>query len=86
MAVDRCVCHNLRFEHLLGVARDRGMGLRALVRETRCGTGCGMCVPYIQVMLNTGKTELPVLRPAEIKQVLASISVDGRRSRPIQTA
>ena len=31
-----------------------GTGFDDLQREFRCGTGCGLCAPYVRRMLRTG--------------------------------
>lgn len=67
MRVDRCICHGVTFAELLRLARDRGLGLEELSELTGCGTGCGMCVPYIRAALRTGRAELPVLSPASLE-------------------
>lgn len=59
--VDRCVCHNVTFAELLRIHRETGADLAELRRRTGCGTGCGMCVPYIRVALTTGRERLPVM-------------------------
>lgn len=59
MNVDRCVCRNVTFAELLRLAKARNADLPELSRLTGCGTSCGMCRPYIRVVLLTGRTELP---------------------------
>ncbi len=61
MGVDRCVCREVTFARLIALARERGMGFDELPRMTGCGTGCGMCIPYIRVALATGRSDLPVM-------------------------
>lgn len=61
MGVDRCVCRGVPFSRLIALARERGAGFDELQRLTGCGTGCGMCIPYIRVALATGRAELPVM-------------------------
>jgi bacterioferritin-associated ferredoxin len=61
MGVDRCVCRDVTFARLIRLARERGAGFGELRRLTGCGTGCGMCIPYIRVALATGRAELPVM-------------------------
>jgi len=61
MAVDRCVCYNVTFDRLLRLHRDEGLGLDALIERTGCTKGCGTCRPYIELMLRTGETDLPVI-------------------------
>ncbi len=70
MPVDRCVCRKIAFSELLELAQEVGPDFDALARETQCGSACGMCVPYIQLMLRTGRTSLPVMRPEDIKRML----------------
>jgi bacterioferritin-associated ferredoxin len=54
--VTRCVCMQTPFERLLPVARERNWDLATLIRETGCGNQCGLCRPYLAVMLQTGTT------------------------------
>lgn len=70
MPVDRCVCRKIAFAELLELSHHLGSDFDALARETQCGNGCGMCVPYIRLMLRTGRTSLPVMRPDDIKRML----------------
>lgn len=77
MLVDRCVCHQVTFRELKQIADRDGADLEELSRRTHCGTGCGMCRPYIEVMLATGRTELPVMNEGEC----ARIVFDARRAK-----
>lgn len=63
MPVDRCVCLNLTFASLLETARSRSLTVDQLRAVTGCGGGCGLCVPYLRLVLGTGKTSLAVLPP-----------------------
>lgn len=63
MPIDRCYCRHVFFEDLWKIAERTGEGLTQLGEQTGCGTACGLCVPYLRVMLATGRTELPVLSP-----------------------
>ena len=55
--VERCICMRVPFAELLPLARAGGWELEALMRETGCGTRCGLCGPYLRRMLRTGQTE-----------------------------
>ncbi|MBX3366511.1 MAG: (2Fe-2S)-binding protein [Phycisphaeraceae bacterium] len=70
MPVTRCVCHDVTFAELKDLAQQVGSDLDTLSKRTGCGTGCGTCVPYIQLMLNTGRTEFPVLTGAQFAALL----------------
>jgi bacterioferritin-associated ferredoxin len=61
MGVDRCVCHGVTFAELKRIARRTGAGMEGLQARTGCGRGCGLCIPYIRIMLETGRTDLPVI-------------------------
>lgn len=64
MHVDRCVCHEVTFDRLKQYVDEHGgpqrVGLDQLQARFRCGTGCGLCIPYIRMMLRTGRTRFPV--------------------------
>ncbi len=67
MDVDRCVCHEVSLAALKRLAdelRARGQTPTAdmLSDLTRAATGCGMCYPYIERMLDTGETRMAVIR------------------------
>jgi len=61
VAVNRCVCHEVTFAELIEMARRDHMTLADLQKATGCGTGCGTCVPYIEIALRTGIADLPIL-------------------------
>lgn len=63
MKVDRCVCFDVTFAELQRFAKTRACDLEALRREFHCGRGCGLCIPYIRQMLETGRTVFPVDPP-----------------------
>lgn len=66
--VDRCICRSVLFSELIQQQRETGATLDELKETTGCGTGCGLCVPYIKVALHTGEAHLPVLNDDELKR------------------
>lgn len=74
MPVDRCVCRGVTFEEVKALAEIVGPDFDELSERTRCGTGCGMCKPYILIMLLTGETCLPVMRPQVLRERLDALS------------
>lgn len=75
MGVDRCICHNVPFAELIRRHQETGDSFEKLQNETGCGTGCGLCVPYIQLAIKTGRADLPVLSLddlAELREELGS--------------
>jgi bacterioferritin-associated ferredoxin len=66
MAVNRCICRDILFVDALALARRVGCRTVAeLQAHCTLGTGCGLCIPYMQRALATGETDLPVLGRAE---------------------
>ncbi len=69
--VNRCVCHRRTFEKLLEYAREENITTAdELVERRFCGCGCGLCIPYIKLMLRTGKVSF---NPEDISQYDNSI-------------
>jgi bacterioferritin-associated ferredoxin len=73
MAVDRCVCHEVPFAHLLELHRSEGLSLEQLSERTGCCTGCTSCEPYVKIALATGETDLPVMNGRELYEALKEI-------------
>jgi bacterioferritin-associated ferredoxin len=63
--IDRCYCEGKSFERLLAIAREGGLGLRALADREGCGTHCGWCVAYLRRALETGETRFAPNLPKE---------------------
>ena len=74
MAIDRCVCYRLPFAELQRLAGEVGADYARLSELTKCGTGCGLCVPYLKLMLLTGNTSFPVLSPARLQKMVREAS------------
>ncbi len=74
MSVDRCVCHDWTFEQLKAEADRLGpqATLKMLGKRTGAGTSCGLCRPYLELMLKTGQTSFTVLDESELANDQAS--------------
>lgn len=68
--VDRCVCQNITLTELKRLHEAEGLDLRGLTERTGCCRGCGLCEPYVRLMLKTGRTSFGVLSPAEVAEVM----------------
>ena len=56
--IRRCVCHDTTFAEL----RESGLtNLEAIANQFGCTTGCGLCRPYIERMLQTGEVAFPIM-------------------------
>jgi len=78
MSVNRCVCHELSFADLLEQADARGLDFAGLRTLTGCSTGCGLCEPYVRLMLHTRRVSFPVLSPITIERMLVLPSGEAR--------
>ncbi|UYV11354.1 MAG: hypothetical protein NCW75_08560 [Phycisphaera sp.] len=67
--VERCVCYDQPFEKLLKMAREEGLTQDQLSERTGCCTGCGMCKPYVRVVLSTGRTSIPLMNGKALKAI-----------------
>ncbi len=57
-SIDRCICHSRSFEEIREYAdRHDIVSLEALQEEEYCSCGCGLCEPYVEKLLETGRTE-----------------------------
>lgn len=63
--ITRCICRQVPFAELLPLAESRDWKLTDVMRETGCGDQCGLCRPYLRVMLATGQTVFHDLLPEE---------------------
>jgi hypothetical protein len=57
MPVDRCVCTRKTFVELKEIAeRTNSKSVEDLRRHVAFGTGCQLCLPYVDGVLRTGET------------------------------
>lgn len=78
--VERCVCFDQPFEKLLKLAREQGLTQEQLSEETGCCTGCGMCKPYVRVVLTTGRTSIPLMNGRDLKAIADQAEAASRAS------
>lgn len=63
MKVNRCVCSNVRFEELIKIAGELQIkDADTLSKKVDVARNCRLCVPYINIMLSTGITEVPLIK------------------------
>jgi bacterioferritin-associated ferredoxin len=65
LKVDRCVCFEVSFATLKAYADRTGCGPDELAARFGCGRGCGLCIPYIRRMLETGRTAFDLNPPQD---------------------
>lgn len=75
MTVDRCVCREKSFAELKSLAEREGLDFESLRDRTGCGASCGLCEPYVRLMLRSGRTSFPLLSEGEARRVCE----EGRR-------
>lgn len=56
--VTKCICHNCTFEEVKAYANEQSLtSLDELQDHDICSNSCGLCSPYVEVLLETGRTE-----------------------------
>jgi bacterioferritin-associated ferredoxin len=61
--VDRCICFNITFAELKAISdRINVRSLDSLQQSVDFGLRCGLCKPYVERMLETGRVVFPVIR------------------------
>lgn len=81
MPVTRCICHDRSFDELKRLADAERLTIDQLKARTGCCTGCGMCEPYVRLMLSTGRTSFEVLSPAQAAAAMTHTNEKGRPSQ-----
>ena len=60
--VRACMCYPHTFAELKQLAEANGwQTVREITAALGCGSGCGLCRPYLAKMLETGETEFAIL-------------------------
>lgn len=55
--VTKCICHDRSFEEVKAYAREQNLPtVEALQDHDFCSNSCGLCTPYVEVLLETGQT------------------------------
>ena len=80
--VDRCVCVGRDFGELLGIADKHRYTFEQLCQKTGCCRGCGFCTPYVQRVLVTRETSLPLVPQA---QAMTGEQIEARVTDAAQT-
>jgi hypothetical protein len=56
--VDRCVCFDIKFSEMKEIAEKNNVKtITVLKKFITFGENCKLCIPYVELMLKTGKTE-----------------------------
>lgn len=56
--VSKCICHDRTFEEIKEYAKDYNYDhVEDLQADHYCSCSCGLCIPYIELMFETGETE-----------------------------
>ena len=58
LLVRKCICHNIDFVDIRKRVIENSIeNASELQAGNICGTKCQMCIPYIEILLKTGKVE-----------------------------
>ncbi len=56
--VTKCICHSREFTEVKEYAEENGYkSVEELQSDKFCSCSCGLCIPYIELMLETGETK-----------------------------
>lgn len=56
--VTRCICHDRSFEEVKVYATEQSIAsVDELQERNYCSNSCGLCSPYVEMMLKTGQVE-----------------------------
>ena len=65
--VRACLCYPYSFVELKAIADAQGWATVAdITRAVGCGSGCGLCRPYLAEMLRTGETAFAIVPPEKL--------------------
>jgi len=53
--IDRCVCHNVTFKKLVNISKKYDISIEQAAKKLELGNKCGMCLPYIELTIKTGR-------------------------------
>jgi bacterioferritin-associated ferredoxin len=56
-----CICHNTTLKQLRALCDDDPFQVPFACQQTRCGSTCGLCIPYIQAAVQCKADELDVM-------------------------
>jgi len=60
--VDRCVCYNRLFSEMKNIIdRNNLNSIDELKNHIPFGLNCSLCIPYVELIFKTGKTEFEVI-------------------------
>lgn len=56
--VSKCICHKRDFSEIKKYVEEKDYStVEELQSDKFCSCSCGLCIPYIELMLKTGETE-----------------------------
>lgn len=62
--VTKCICHDRSFKQIKTYARENNITtVEELQQRKICSSGCSMCAPYVELMLQTGETSFEPRAP-----------------------
>ncbi len=67
--VTKCICHDRSFEEVKTYAENQNISrVEDLQNHKFCSNSCGLCIPYVEVLLETGQTEFNPGEPYRIRR------------------
>ena len=60
--ITKCICYNTTFEEMKKIMNEKNLKTIGELREHKpVGMNCGLCLPYISRMIETGEVEFDSL-------------------------
>ncbi len=70
LLVTHCICHAVSFEEVKEIAgKESFTSIEELQKADICSTNCKMCKPYVEMMLENGRT---AFEPGEYLKVASN--------------
>lgn len=67
--VTKCICHHHTFEEIKAYAEEHNLNsVEELQEHDFCSNSCGLCVPYVELTLETDQTEFTPGEPFRKKR------------------
>lgn len=85
LMVHRCVCFDVSFSQIAALAA-KGWSFDQISVQTGCCRGCGMCEPYVRLVISTGLTNVPLLSPQQAKKIMEEAGARGVGATPGQAS
>ena len=79
--INRCICHNVSFAKMLQLMADKNLTIKEAMEKTGAGGNCGLCIPYIRLSVEIGKTSHPVIDRGKSNSMVRKMRTSRTRQK-----